>query len=178
MDWVLTAMSKDRPGIVEDIAAIISKHQGNWVNSSMSRLGGEFAGIVQFSVSPENADDLVAELINLKDKAIQIVVQQDPGPSPQAATEGGKRADLELTGIDHPGIVKEITHLLTTNNVTIEQLETGIFTASMAGEPMFYAKAKLLLPANLSPNTLEQATETIAQDIMVEINLEIQDDEQ
>ena len=177
MDWVLTAMSKDRPGVVEDIAAVISKHQGNWINSSMSRLGGEFAGIVQYSVPKTQADDLATELLALKQKGIHIVAQPDEGAQEQAQQARGETVRFELTGIDHPGIMTEITHLLTAKNVTIEQLKTGIFSASMAGEPMFYAKAKLHLPKDLSAKQLQEATETIAQDIMVEINLEIQDDE-
>ena len=180
MDWVLTAMSKDRPGIVEDIAAIITKHDGNWVKSSMSRLGGEFAGIVQFSVPETNSAALAKELRSLDEKGIQVNVQQDPtgaAPDDQTAKTQGQIAFIELTGIDHKGIVRDITHLLANQGVTIDELETGVFTASMAGEPMFYATAKIRLPVGLSVNGLRDAAETIAHDIMVDINLEIEKDE-
>ncbi len=42
---VLTVIAEDKPGLVESLASIISEHSGNWVDSAMSRLGGEFAGI-------------------------------------------------------------------------------------------------------------------------------------
>ncbi len=86
--------------------------------------------------------------------------------------------NLELTGIDHPGIVRDITHLLAAQQVTIEKLETKIFTASMAGASMFYAAAQIRLPQGLSLASLSQAIETLADDIMVDINLEIDPQDQ
>ncbi len=177
MNWVLTAMSKDRPGIVEDIASIITKHGGNWVESAMSRLGGEFAGIVQYQISQEVAQALANELQTLSEKGIQIVVQQDPGASNKETQTKGQTATMDLTGIDHKGIVNDITHLLASKSVTIETLETGLYSSSMAGQPMFFAKAKVLLPDDLSVIQLREATETIAHDIMVDINLEIDEED-
>lgn len=171
MKWVLTAVTKDRPGIVEDIAQIITKHQGNWVKSSMSRLGGQFAGIIQITVAKDKAQDLASELQTLTAKDIQITLQHDE--SEGDTNLQGQMATLELTGIDHPGIVRDITHLLANEQVTIEKLETKIFTASMAGEPMFSATAQIRLPEELSIASLSKSIETIAHDIMVDINLEI-----
>lgn len=174
MDWVLTAISKDRAGIVEDIAAIITSHDGNWVKSSMSRLGGEFAGIVQFTTPAETAaDKLEQDLKALAKKGITVLLEVDQQSSETTGASEGLTAHIELTGIDHKGIVREITHLLAEKNVTIEKFETDIFTASMAGEPMFSAKANIRLPADLTIDDLTSATEAIAQDIMVDITLQL-----
>ena len=43
---VLTVIGDDRPGLVGQLSAAISKHNGNWLESSMSHLAGKFAGIV------------------------------------------------------------------------------------------------------------------------------------
>ena len=43
---VLTVIGDDRPGLVEQLAAAISEHRGNWLESSMAHLAGKFAGIV------------------------------------------------------------------------------------------------------------------------------------
>lgn len=171
MEWVITAISVDRAGIVEEIAAIITKHDGNWVKSSMSRLGGQFAGIVQFTTtSTTQVETLASDLKNLAKDGITIHLEQT---SVEKITTVGKQALIELTGIDHKGIVAEITHLLAEKLVTIEEFETDVFTASMAGEPMFSAKAKIRLPEGLSFDELREATEAIADDIMVDINLQM-----
>ncbi|MBL8502453.1 MAG: glycine cleavage system protein R, partial [Rhodocyclaceae bacterium] len=44
---VLTVIGDDRPGLVGELSAAISSHQGNWLESSMSHLAGKFAGIVK-----------------------------------------------------------------------------------------------------------------------------------
>lgn len=176
MDWVLTVISKDRPGIIEDMAEVISRHKGNWVKSSMSRLGGEFAGIVQVTLPDEATTSFEGDLTALKQNGLNITMQKDPGSDAQATPEG-EIAVIELTGLDHVGIVHDITRMLAANNVTIEDFETVIFTGSMTGEPMFYAVAKILLPEGLTLKALEEIAESIAGDIMVDINLEIMETE-
>lgn len=174
MEWVLTAVSPDRAGIVEEIAAIITKHDGNWVKSSMSRLSGQFAGIVQFTTSnTTHVEELKSELAGLSKSGIILNLIEVAGEDAKANEPDGETALLEVTGIDHKGIVAEITHLLAENKVTIEELETDVFTASMAGEPMFSAKAEIRLPKGLTLNELREATEAIADDIMVDIILQI-----
>lgn len=174
MELVLTAMSKDRPGIVEDIAVIITDHDGNWVQSSMARLGGEFAGIVQFTAPADKKDAMVAALKALDKKGIRLEIQEDQ-PDAETLKQTGQTAIIELTGLDHTGIVRDITHLLSQKGVTIDHLETDVYTASMAGQPMFYARAEIRLPEGLTIDALSQAAEAIAQDIMVDISLELEE---
>ena len=46
VELVLTAIARDRPGIVEALADVVTRHSGNWVDSSMARLGGEVQKVV------------------------------------------------------------------------------------------------------------------------------------
>lgn len=169
MEIILTAIAKDRPGIVEEIAAVITEHNGNWVESSMSRLGGEFAGIVQVTAPAANKDQIIAGLKSLGENGISIECKVDQQVEPSPA----RSAELELTGLDHAGIVRDITRLLAGMEISIDRLETRVFTASMAGEPMFHARAEIRLPDTITPEQLTEAVETIANDIMVDINLNI-----
>jgi len=50
VEMILTIISKDRPGLVQTLAKSCD-HSGNWIDSSMARLGGEFAGILRVDVS-------------------------------------------------------------------------------------------------------------------------------
>jgi len=59
---VLTLIGKDQPGLVESLAHIVATHHGNWLESNMSHLAGQFAGILRVSVDADKADDLVAAL--------------------------------------------------------------------------------------------------------------------
>ena len=55
---ILTVIGDDRPGLVGELAAVISAHQGNWLESSMAQLAGKFAGIVEVGVDATHADAL------------------------------------------------------------------------------------------------------------------------
>jgi glycine cleavage system regulatory protein len=63
---VLTVIGDDRPGLVGELSAAISKHGGNWLESSMAQLAGKFAGIVEVSVDAAQADALGKTLGHLK----------------------------------------------------------------------------------------------------------------
>lgn len=167
VEMVLTVIARDRPGLVKRISDVVASHNGNWIDSSMARLGGEFAGIVRIAVPHENADALTAGLTSLGADGIDVTLRQDARPSPP----DGHHVRLELTGVDHPGIVLEVTRALEAHGVSIDQLQTGVFPASMTGEAMFSAEADLVLPAGLELSALRQTLEHIAGDIMVDIEL-------
>lgn len=43
---VMTVIGKDRPGLVRSLSKVIEASGGNWEQSRMCRLGGQFAGIL------------------------------------------------------------------------------------------------------------------------------------
>ena len=62
---VLTVIADDREGIVEQISQTIIEHGGNWMESSMARLAGKFAGILMVEVEPAKHADLEQALAAL-----------------------------------------------------------------------------------------------------------------
>ena len=76
---VLTIISDDRAGIVEQVAQTISKHGGNWMESSMARLAGKFAGILMVEVDATAQQSLEEDLAALADQGIKITVENS-GP--------------------------------------------------------------------------------------------------
>ncbi len=167
VDMVLTAIARDRPGVVESLADLIAAHSGNWVESSMARLGGEFAGIVLVEVPAKSAAKLEGALATLDKEAIDVTVHKTASHAPPS----GHHARLELTGLDHTGIVLEITRTLARHGVSIDELSTSVSRGSMGAEPMFSAQADIVLPASLGTNELSDTLEQIAADIMVDIEL-------
>ena len=53
---VVTVMGPDRPGIVSLLSDRAQRFGANWAASRLSRLAGEFAGMVHFEVPRENAE--------------------------------------------------------------------------------------------------------------------------
>ena len=113
---VMTIISPDRTGLVESLARTVAEHGGNWLESRMCRLGGEFAGILRIEIPAAQKPALLATLQQLQSNGLQIVVRDDQ----PAATAAGKQTQLEIVGADRPGIVREITSALARAGVNVE----------------------------------------------------------
>src|SRR5437899_5188362 len=58
--YALSAIGKDRPGIVADLAELIFEHGCNLEDSSMTILGGEFAVLLLFTGGNDDLDRLLS----------------------------------------------------------------------------------------------------------------------
>lgn len=166
---VLTVICDDRPGIVETLSRTLAAHDGNWVESSMLSLAGKFAGILLANLPEEQVETLLVELKALNQCGMQIVAERT---NTLAQPEGAREFSLELVGQDRPGIVRDITRILAQHAVNVEELDTECQDASMSGESLFMATARLRVPANASLEALQNDLEEIANELMVDIRLE------
>jgi glycine cleavage system regulatory protein len=165
---VMTVIGPDRPGLVESIAGLVAEHQGNWLESRMSRLGGQFAGILRVEAPVEQEAALVEALKHLNTRGLSVVVQPD---APAASPPAPRLSLLEIVGQDRPGIVRQISHALASYGVNVEELHTECASAAMSGETLFKARAKLSIPESCNTAELRQELEKIAADLIVEFTL-------
>ncbi len=168
VDMVLSVLAGDRPGLVEVLSKAVADVDGNWIDSSMARLGGEFAGIVRVSISEEAVDTFEQTVIALAADGITVQVRRG---GETVVEPSGYSAKIELTGADHPGIVHEISRTLAAHGVSIDDLQTEVFTGSMSGGQLFSAHARIIVPDSLNIDDLLAELERTASDIMVEIEL-------
>nr|WP_232967855.1 ACT domain-containing protein [Pseudomonas sp. CCOS 191] len=163
----MTVIAPDKAGQVERIAQCIADHNGNWLESRMSRMAGQFAGILRVAVPAENYAELVESLQKLGENGIRVLIAES-GIEPSCTW---KPIAMELVGNDRPGIVRDITRLLAELGVNVERLSTEVRPAPMSSEPLFQADALLALPLTLSLDELQQRLENLADDLMVELSL-------
>jgi glycine cleavage system regulatory protein len=165
---VLTVVCDDHPGIVESLSQVLADHGANWAESSMMSLAGKFAGILLVQVPKGGADDLVRALENLESEGMQIVAQRTGGRPPEQDHRGYV---IDLVGQDHPGIVHDITEVLARHAINVQELETTIQSASMSGEHLFIAHAKIAVPPEVALESLREELEALANELMVDISL-------
>jgi glycine cleavage system regulatory protein len=164
---VMTVMGKDRTGLVESLARLIADHGGNWLESRMCRLGGEFAGILRASAPEDKAQALVKSLEELHSKGLTVTIQRDealpfPGPT--------RTATLSVVGHDRPGIIYQLSAALANQSINVEELETECSSAPMSGEMIFKAIAKLKIPEGCTISELRKELEDIGSELMVDIS--------
>lgn len=167
---VLTVIGPDRPGLVNALSDTIAGCGGNWLDSRMANLAGQFAGILLLDVAAARVADLRAALQQLETKGLRVVVEQTPDAA--APTDGGRTLKLELIGQDRPGIVRDISRVLAEQHVSISEFHTAHTSGSFSGEAMFKATAQLRLPAGLDEGALQRALESLADELMVDLELQ------
>ena len=168
-DLVLTLLGPDRPGLVELVAGIIATHKGNWLESRMTRLAGQFAGILRAELPDAEMPAALAALNALAERGLKVTATTASRPAESAAE---RTMDLELVGLDRPGIVREISQLLAANGVNVEELTTNRKSAPMSGEMLFEARAHVRVPAGTDLAALRAGLERLASDLLVEVRLE------
>lgn len=162
---IITVIGDDRPGLVGELSALISAHQGNWLESSMSRLGGKFAGIVKVDIARSQAVTLQAVLDGLSGLKATAEISAPDAPA------AGRRMSLSLVGHDRIGIVREVTQALARHEVNVEKLVTFISSAAMSAESLFNAQVDLRVAADLDPRALIAELERISDDLMVDLTI-------
>ncbi len=166
---VVTLIGDDQSGLVDAVAGVVADHGGNWEKSQMSHLAGKFAGIVLITVPDQNADALVADLEPLEATGLlDLTIERT---TDLAASADVPRLRLDVVGVDRPGIVREITHAIAARGISIEELETEVVSAPMAGGRLFKATALLNAPAGSFVDELRVSLDDLARELSVDIDL-------
>jgi glycine cleavage system regulatory protein len=165
---VVTAIGADRPGIVSLLSERAQGFGANWAGSRMTNLAGQFAGMVHFEVPVKNAEPLAQALRALETSGLRVVIATSKTPPPPA---GRRIVNLELTGLDRPGIVRDLSRALAAHGVSIDDLHTEIVDGGAKPEHLFKVNALLVVPESLSNETLRDALAALAREMMVDIAL-------
>jgi glycine cleavage system regulatory protein len=166
---VITAIGDDRAGLVHALSGVIARHGGNWDRSHMAELAGKFAGIVLVTIPDSKSADLIADLEPLEANGLLDITVEEA--TEQGGQDTGLRGTLNLVGQDHPGIVHEISQVLATAHVSIDELETETVPAPQGGH-LFKAQATLEVPEGTTLNDLYEALEAVSADLMVDLQLD------
>jgi glycine cleavage system regulatory protein len=92
-------------------------------------------------------------------------------PAIEGADAAGEALHFGLIGQDQPGIVNQITAILSGLNANIETFKTWISAEPHSGMALFHMEARLRLPPELRAGRVQAALEEISAEIMVDISL-------
>ena len=165
--FVMTVMGPDRPGLVEALARVVAEHRGNWLESRMARLAGQFAGVVRVELEPAAQSAFLNAVGALEKNGLTVQARSSDLPDETAAVA----LTLDIVGQDRPGIVSQIARIVASHGLNIVEFTSGVVSAPMTGEPMFQAQARLHAPASADLAAVRAALEAIAADLMVDVSL-------
>jgi glycine cleavage system regulatory protein len=162
---VMTLIGPDRTGLVEAVARVVADHGGNWLESRMCRLGGEFAGILRVEVPADKKAALLDAVQKIS--GLRVIVG---GSNPAVSPKNARETKIEIIGQDRPGIVRKISAALARAGVNVEEFSSDVTSGAMSGEQLFKASARLQLPERCDVTALKQQLEKIAADLFVDVS--------
>lgn len=164
---ILSVMGSDRPGLTQALAGAVLASGGNWLESHLSRLGGLYVGSVLVELAPDGVDRLRAAVQAVDAHGLEVRIT----PTVEAPGSLGDAIRFSLVGQDRPGIVHQVTAIISGLEVNIEAFETKISAEPHSGAPLFHLEARLRLPPTLQAGAVQAALEAISGEIMVDIAL-------
>jgi len=163
---IMTVLGSDRPGLVNSLADLVAKHGGNWLESRMARMAGQFAGIVRIECASSAVDALLREIHTSGIPGLTVqAVREGPMEEPQAR----RNLCVDVVGNDRPGIVRELSAAIVSAGGNVEELTTGLVSAPMSGHAMFRAYGVISIPENAETTALIGAIESLGGDLTVDI---------
>ena len=166
---ILTAIGPDQVGLVEKIAEFISRHGCNIEDSKMAVFCGEFAVIVLISGNGVNLVKVGRDYREIEtETGLAISIK-----TPVTRTAPGAFLPYKLTAscMDHPGIVYQISAVLSSVGINIESMETKTYAAPISGTPIFQLEAEIAVPARTNINQLRARFAEIQREENIDIDL-------
>jgi glycine cleavage system transcriptional repressor len=166
--YALSAVGRDRPGIVAAITRVLLDLEGNVEDSQMSILRGHFA-VMLIVALPEGVarEDLESRLGPVRD---ELGLEAIAVSAVDELADSGPRASHVLTvyGADHPGIVHAVSSALAERGVSITGLETRL--AGTEASPI-YVMLMELAAGETDSKELERALRAIGEREGLDVSL-------
>ena len=166
---ILTAIGPDQVGLVEKISEFISRRGCNIDDSKMAVFCGEFAVIILISGDSGSLFKISSEYRGIENETgLSVAIKT---PSARKTAEFFLPYKLTATCMDHPGVVYQISGVLSNLGVNIESMETKTYSAPMSGTPLFQLEANVAVPARTNINSLRQRLEQLQRDENIDIEI-------
>jgi len=166
---VFTFIGADRPGLVQLLSDTVAGCGGNWLESRMSSLAGQFAGIVEVEIASDRVAQLHSGLTALSARGLTVVLA---GSNIAADDQSTRRLRLSIIGPDRPGIVREVSGALAAHQINVLEMDTSLTSAPMSAELLFEAIAEIRVPKSLNLAELNERLDEIADALTIDIDLE------
>jgi len=173
--FALSAIGRDRPGIVADLSELIYECDCNLEDSSMTILGSEFA--VLLLLTGEGAG--IAERLSSACKRLEwekrLTVFFRPleaEPIPYRASHRAARYALQAAGVDKAGIVARLTRCLADLGVNVAQMQTQSRPEPESGTPIYTVRLVMDVPGEVDVQALRDRLESIASELCVDLTME------
>ena len=144
---VITAVGRDRAGVVHDLTRAVLDCGGNIVESRMTALGSEFAMLLLVSGNWHTLARLESDLDKVATECdLNVTVRRTETRTGQ---EDMLPYSVDVVCLDQPGIVYNLASFFATRSIDISELNTRSYAAAHTGAPMFSVQMTVNIPASV-----------------------------
>ena len=164
----LSAIGRDRPGIVAEVTRALLGHSLNITDSQMAVLGGRFTMmLIVDAPDGTDLDPVHEELTRTRERlGLDALVAEParrrrrrrPPPTPSHI--------VTVYGVDHPGIVHAVSARLAARAVNVTDLETRL-----VGDGLYAMVLEVALPLELDPEALAAMLAEVGAEQGVEVTV-------
>ena len=153
--FALSAIGRDRPGIVAGVSGALLRHGANIEDSRMAILGGHFTMMLIVSTPADSdAEALRRELERTRGELGLGALALEEVPAEHGFARPEASHVVTVYGADHPGIVHSVANTIAAAGVNVVDVATHLVEEE--GEQALYAMMmEVELPADLDPERLE-----------------------
>ena len=170
--FIMTAFSKDRPGIVADVTEVIYENGCNLEDSTMTSMLDEFAIILLFVGKGDNLkDQLLRDCRRLeREKGITAFIRSVEVEDKEKQINFFTKT-INVEGIDQTGIVFKISRYLANNNINIENLTSRRSISPESGTALYFMEIKVQVPEKISIENLEKGLSQVGEELNLDITV-------
>lgn len=171
--YLLSAIGRDRPGLVADLAGLVLECDANLEDSRMAILGTDFAVMMLCSSTRDDAGDRLATAAKRleRDHGMTILLRHlDEGPRPAIPAPGMRLYRVEAAGEDRAGIVAAICGTLAEHSVNIVELHTES-RPGPGGSPHYGMRIDVEVPESADVRALRTALDDAADRLVIDVGL-------
>lgn len=169
---VISAIGADQKGIIQVITQCIAQHECNLLDSHITVMGEEFTMTCYIAGNWNTLTRLEKALSDLQDKQQVSIATRRTGPAKPKPTMMPYMVDV--TAVDRPGIVYELTRYFNEHNIYIAELTTRHYLAPGTQAKMFAASIIIHIDLDSSVTELRDTFSEFCEEKNLEAFLEPQ----
>jgi glycine cleavage system transcriptional repressor len=169
----LSAIGRDRPGIVASLSRVLFEQGCNLEESSMTRLKGEFAVLLLVTLPDTGSREALDRAIEAAARPLGLTVMiRELTPEEMRAEDDSRTVPYTLIvyGADRPGIVFRATEATSRHGINITDLRTRVTGTRTAVYSLIMELE--LPPGEASVRAFREDLERLKADLQVETTLE------
>lgn len=143
---VMTALGRDRPGLIRDVAKAVVDVGCAIADCRMTVLGSEFALLLLVSGNWN-------EVAKLESHAAALGKKLDLAVTTRRTDERAPREMVpyvvDVTALDRPGVLSEVADFFTQHDINIEEMSAWTYAAGHTGAEMVALSLNISVPADV-----------------------------